>query len=150
MTRNEHLLVIAIEECNEVAQRLSKALRFGLEEIQPGQSLTNTERIRYEYSDLAAVLEMIAPPTAAGGVIHPPNGKAMDAKREKVEHFLRYSAEIGTLTSPPPAAETPRQCSACHEPIDPTEPVAIYHMLCDDDVPSAAPPVADTKGAIDG
>lgn len=100
MTRQEHLLTIAIEECNEVAQRLSKALRFGLEEIQPGQQLTNRERIRYEYSDLAAVLEMLDPATnGAGGKIHPPNGMFMDRKREKVETFLTYSEQCGTLAA---------------------------------------------------
>ena len=108
MTRTEHLLVIAIEECHEVAQRLSKALRFGMMEIQPGQPLTNRERIRYEYSDLAAVLEMIDPATdGAGGRIHPPSGSAMDAKREKVEHFLKYSAECGTLSDDPAAQAIP-------------------------------------------
>lgn len=90
MTRHEHLLVIAIEECNGVALRLSKALRFGLQERQPGQS-TNVERIREEYSNLASVLEMIAPPAACGGTIHPPSGAQMDRKRDKVEHFLAYS-----------------------------------------------------------
>jgi hypothetical protein len=110
MTREEHLLTIAAEECAEVAQRLSKALRFGLDEVQPGQSLTNRERIRYEYSDLAAVLEMIDPPTPSGGRIHPPSGKAMDEKRAKVETFLAYSAQQGTLTEAHPngtSGETP-------------------------------------------
>lgn len=97
MNRLEHLLTIAAEECAELAIRLSKAKRFGLHEIQPGQSLTNLERCRYEYSDLAATLEMIAPPSAAGGQIHPPSGRMMDEKREKVEQFLRYSAECETL-----------------------------------------------------
>jgi hypothetical protein len=107
MTRLEHLLTIAMEECSELAQRLSKAQRFGLEEVQPGQLLTNLERIRYEYSDLVAVLEMIAPPSAAGGKIHPPLGTAIDAKRWKVERFLAYSAECGTV-SPEAPQESPR------------------------------------------
>jgi len=109
MTRQEHLLTIAIEECNELAQRLSKILRFGMDEIQPGQSLTNVERARYEYSDLAAVLEMIAPPTPSGGQIHPPLGSAMDAKRAKVEQFLQYSAECGTLSGLLGDPEGPRR-----------------------------------------
>lgn len=99
MTRNEHLMTIAMEECAEVAQRLSKALRFGMDESQASaghgisgseeEALTNAERIRKEYSQLAAVLEMIG--------IGAPLGKWMDEKREKVEYFLRYSAEVGTL-----------------------------------------------------
>lgn len=108
MTREEHLQVIGMEECDEISQRLSKALRFGLMEVQPGQSLTNLERIRYEYSHLAAVLEMIAPPSPSGGGIHPPNGRWMDEKRAKVEQFLAYSAECGTLTSSPSPSPSPK------------------------------------------
>lgn len=66
MTRDEHLLVIAAEECAEIAKRCSKALRFGLNETQadaghavtgsPEESLTNRERIELEYNDLAGVI----------------------------------------------------------------------------------------------
>lgn len=59
MTRREHLLTIAMEECNEVAQRLSKALRFGENEIQPGQEFPNDYRVLIEYNDLIAVLRML-------------------------------------------------------------------------------------------
>jgi len=93
MTRDEHLMTIAMEECAEVAQRVSKALRFGMEEIQPGQPLTNAERIRQEYSDLAATLEMLG--------IGAPLGRWMDEKRAKVTQFLEYSAQCGTLTDSP-------------------------------------------------
>jgi hypothetical protein len=106
MTRTEHLLVIAMEECNEVSQRLLKALRFGLHEIQDDAAqgtldnpdgLNNVERIRHEFSQLCAVLEMLAPPSPTGGQIYPPLGRVMDEKRAKVEKYLRYSAECGTL-----------------------------------------------------
>lgn len=100
MTTDEHLMVIGMEECAEIAQRLSKALRFGMEQIQaeaghavtgdPDESLTNRDRIRKEYSDLAAVLEMLG--------IGAPLGSWMDAKRAKVETFLEYSKIVGTLT----------------------------------------------------
>lgn len=100
MTRDEHLMVIGMEECAEIQQRLSKALRFGLEQTQaeaghavtsgPEESMNNRDRIRAEFSDLATVLEMLG--------IGAPLGRLMDAKRAKVEHFLRYSAEVGTLT----------------------------------------------------
>ena len=48
MTREEHLLTIVAEECNEVAQRATKALRFSLEEIEPGQEFSNRERLFQE------------------------------------------------------------------------------------------------------
>ena len=55
MTREEHLLVVAMEECDEVSQRIAKALRFGLEQVQQDvgdkpeenpERLTNLERAR--------------------------------------------------------------------------------------------------------
>lgn len=94
MTRREHLLCILMEECQEVAQRASKALRFGLEEIQPGQSLTNAERIVGELSDLVAVGEMMFCEGLIGGV----KDAAIDAKKAKVGEFLVYSAKCGTLS----------------------------------------------------
>ncbi len=96
MTRTEHLLVILAEECNEAGQRIHKALRFGLNETQPGQEFTNAERIAQELADLMGVLEMLWKETSIPGL----SETGIAAKRQKVEHFLRYSAELGTLQSP--------------------------------------------------
>lgn len=94
MTREEHLLTIAAEECVEVAQRLTKALRFGLEEVQPGQTQTNRERIYHEYWQLRASLGMAGIDAWHNG----DDSKAVEREKvEKVEHFLNYSAECGTL-----------------------------------------------------
>jgi hypothetical protein len=95
MTRTEHLLWCLSEECSEVAQRASKAARFGLSEIQEGQSLNNSERIWQEFADLLAVYHMMVDDGLVDKVIH--NGPLMMAKKEKVEKYLRYSAERGTL-----------------------------------------------------
>lgn len=57
MTREQHLLIRAMEECAEVQQRLSKALVFGLGEVQFGQDRTNHDRILMEFADLIAVSE---------------------------------------------------------------------------------------------
>lgn len=95
MNRREHLLTIAAEECAEVAQRISKALRFGVMEIQPGQPLTNGERIGQELTDLLTVMEMVReehPSVCDWG-----DSEAQAAKRAKVEKFLLYSAQCGTL-----------------------------------------------------
>lgn len=97
MNRAEHLLVRAMEECDEVSQRVSKALVFGLEEVQPGQGRTNRQRIVDEFHDLVAVLEM------AG--LHPRSldDAAISAKKAKVEKYLAYSRECGTLQPDAPA-----------------------------------------------
>lgn len=104
MTRTEHLLVILMEECAEVAQRASKAVRFGLAEIQPGQEKTNAQRLMDEVNDFIATYQMLA-----GPIVSPttplfafPGGAdafkaAFAAKQEKIERFLVYSAECGTL-----------------------------------------------------
>lgn len=97
MNRREHLLTIASEECAEIAQRLSKAIRFGVDEIEPGQNLDNTQRINQELSDLFGVIEMLFEDGLPLFVDH----DLADAKKRKVEKFLAYSAECGTLTGEP-------------------------------------------------
>ena len=91
MTRDEQLLVRAMEECSEIAQRFSKALVFGLDETQPEQPFSNRSRIMLEFHDLAAVMEMcgLNPRDLDDDLIR--------AKKAKVEKYLAYSAECGTL-----------------------------------------------------
>jgi hypothetical protein len=95
MTRNEHLLIVLMEECAEVQQRVSKALRFGLDEIQPGESYTNRYRIAIEIADLLATMEMIG---TDGWIDASTQQNLILDKKSKVEHFLIYSKEQGTLT----------------------------------------------------
>jgi len=56
---DRELLDVLVEECGEVItecaaiiKRATKALRFGLEEKQPGQELTNAQRLAREIGDL--------------------------------------------------------------------------------------------------
>ena len=53
------LLTILAEECAEVMVRASKALRFGVSEVQPGQVLTNAQRIADEVGDILGVVEAL-------------------------------------------------------------------------------------------
>lgn len=108
MNRTEHLLSILAEECAEVAQRCSKAARFGLAEVQPGQALTNMDRILREWADATAGMEMLM---EAAQIAEPAGWRDLVlAKKAKVEQFLAYSAQCGTLSShgavdtPQPAA----------------------------------------------
>lgn len=94
MTRLEMLLDILSEECSEVAIRCSKALRFGLDEIEPGQRHTNRERIKRELNDVHALVEMLQAVNALPAIYDP--GLVIEKKR-KVETFLEYSAQCGTL-----------------------------------------------------
>jgi len=94
MNRLEHLMCIFREECSEVSQEVSKAMRFGLFE-QRDLPTSNAERINKEFNDLLAMVEMLkdeSPPLRLGR-----NQEMIDAKKEKVEKYLIYSAECGTL-----------------------------------------------------
>lgn len=93
MNRLEHLLTIFAEECNEVAQETSKALRFGIDE-QRDLPTSNRERISYEFSQLLAMRGMLF----EEGVDIPISLAVMEAKKAKVEKYLLYSKECGTLT----------------------------------------------------
>lgn len=94
MTREEHLLTILIEECNETAQRATKALRFGLQEVQPEQPLTNAERVVYEFNDIVAIMDLLMVDNAISNVF---DRVAIGLKKVKVEKYLEYSKELGTL-----------------------------------------------------
>jgi hypothetical protein len=100
VTRIEHLLTIVAEECNEVAQRCSKAARFGVDEIQPGQSLTNAARIYQEYADLRGAMEMLHLHCLSMTEGLPSLGSMTDSKKYKIAEFLEYSAKCGTLSDP--------------------------------------------------
>jgi hypothetical protein len=92
MNRIEHLLVIFAEECSEVAQETSKALRFGVNE-QRDLPTSNLERIEKEFSQLLAMREMLF----TEGIIINVDIEVMDRKKSKVEEYLLYSKECGTL-----------------------------------------------------
>lgn len=68
MKRIEHLLFIIAEECAEVAQRASKAARFGLDEVQPGQDHDNMLRLWLEFNDLYAAMQMLHDETGFNGL----------------------------------------------------------------------------------
>lgn len=115
MNRHEHLMTIAMEECAEVAQRISKANRFGMEQIQEDaddapqenpERLTNRERIMREFYDLRAVLRMLGL-DAWDTSEHARRCEAL--KLIKVERYLQRSMRCGTLQEAESAVPAERQ-----------------------------------------
>ena len=88
LNKTEHLLTILGEECAEVAQRASKAVRFGLKDIDPERKESATRLLEKELADLMAVANML------GLHIRPED---MQAKVEKVEKYMGYSRQVGAL-----------------------------------------------------
>lgn len=98
MNRIEHLLVIASEECSEVSHRASKALRFGLDEVQYSQTKTNAERLVDEFLDLLTIFDML---DDAGAINLPVEleipSNLTYTRRDKINSYLGFSKELGTL-----------------------------------------------------
>lgn len=94
MNRGEHLLTILSEECAEVIQAVTKALRFGMHE---GRDIsgTNLLRLKQELNDVYAVVEMVQCEFDIG---LERDGYSIMDKQEKVEKYLKYSKKCGTLT----------------------------------------------------
>lgn len=105
MTKKEHLLIIVAEEAAEISQRACKALRSGLGETEPGQDLTNYQRLYVEILDLEAVCEMLDKEidkddpdiTSSADELDDPR-VLMEDKKHRILSYLEYSRQCGTLT----------------------------------------------------
>ena len=95
MKRLDYLLWLVAEEAVEVAQRASKAARFGLEEVQPGQEQNNALRMFGELADLLTAFDMLTEESAVMRQANLDAGKVVvetrKAKRAKTEKFMLYS-----------------------------------------------------------
>ena len=102
MTRQEHLLLKAAEECCEVAKEIHKALSFGLDDHYPEHPMKNRDRIASEVCDLVAVLEMLEEEKILVLGMDDTWDQSIRDKKAKVEKWLKYSKQVGTLAEPPP------------------------------------------------
>lgn len=88
--REREILTILIEEAAEIQQRATKALRFGMLEVEPGQGLTNKTRLSQEVGDLLGIMDL----GIAEGVLR---GDVMDrcrrAKKAKLAKFMQTDPE---------------------------------------------------------
>lgn len=95
MTKEEHLLTILAEECVEAAQRVTKILRFGFDEVQANQPKTNVQRLEDELYDVLAMWCMLA---ETGRMADPfLYQQAIEDKKKKVAKYMKMSQALGTL-----------------------------------------------------
>jgi len=90
MDREKYLLTCLSEEASEVIHRASKAIRFGLDEVQPGQPSSNRERLCDELCDLLAVVSMLNEEVK---LAFSQDLKKEEAKRTRVNHYLGLHIE---------------------------------------------------------
>ncbi len=84
------VLTILMEEAAEVQQRASKILRFGRDEVQPGQDLTNKVRLSGEVGDFLALVDEAK---AAGLLDVDTITEAVRLKRVKLRIFMQHEPE---------------------------------------------------------
>jgi hypothetical protein len=84
------------EEGVEVAHRVSKALRFGLDEAQPGQNLNNRQRIVEETIDFLGALELLVERGILAADL-PDAENRIAAKKAKILKYLGYAKGIGAV-----------------------------------------------------
>lgn len=97
MNVGEHLLTVLSEECGEVAHDVSKALRFGLDDVNcltPGGP-TNRERICRELNQLFAAIELCQ----ESGLLPPVilDREIIESKKSAVAKYMVYAQEKGAL-----------------------------------------------------
>lgn len=114
MTPTQALLGKVAEECAEIAQRASKAQRFGLTEIQPGQALNNAQRLMDEVHDLKAVLRMLSEISSLDDVIEE---HRIPPIIEKVMKYIDYSRELGEIDERPDRMNSMRYALEYVKPI---------------------------------
>lgn len=95
MTEDQHLLLCLAEECDEVGQRVMKALRFGLGEVQAGQPLNNAERIVEEMRDLVAVMAILQRRSVLPDLTV--DNEVIRAKEAKITKFMAIARQQGVL-----------------------------------------------------
>lgn len=98
MTKNENLLVTLMEECAELQQAVSKALRFGMDGCRPVNTERNNERdIMFEYYQLVSVMEMLI----SGNVLHEfsvaDEALVKIQKKINVAQYQEISESAGTI-----------------------------------------------------
>lgn len=95
MNKQQYLLVKLMEECAEVQQACSKALIFGLDDQWKNEH-SNSQKLTQEMGDLMGVWNMLLVQEADVEI----GGYTMEmllAKQEKINEFMQYSKERGTL-----------------------------------------------------
>jgi NTP pyrophosphatase (non-canonical NTP hydrolase) len=101
MNEQQHLLVCLMEECGEVVQACSKALRFGMDDDHQAANpdiVSPRLYIRKELNDLVAVADLLEMDWM--------DERLIDAKKTKLEGFMEYAYSRGTLIFPERDSDT--------------------------------------------
>lgn len=93
MNKREHLWTILQEECAELIQVVSKIKRFGIVNTNPTLKKLNVEILNDELNDILGVIDSLVDE----GIPIVIDTRKIEAKKEKIKHFLEVSREKKTL-----------------------------------------------------
>lgn len=85
------ILLILMEECAEVTQAISKAFRFGPDQIKPTKDYTNIFMVEQELGDLLAMVDLLVKKDI--GVTEAGLQQAKKAKLEKLKQWSNIDVE---------------------------------------------------------
>ncbi len=103
LTREDMLLVKLMEECGEVIQVCSKALRFGLTHLHPKSgNIPNRELISREFMDVCHVANMLEDE----GVI-PDYWVDPEIAKARIEKYLAVSQDLNRMAKEEPTLNCP-------------------------------------------
>lgn len=95
MNLQENLLTTLGEEASEIIKDCSKANRFGLGDINPETGISSKEAIQTEINDLLGVAAVLVDEGFLDE--HFINEKQIQAKKTKIQKYLDYSRDQGSL-----------------------------------------------------
>lgn len=101
MTRTQYLLNKLAQEALEVAHRASKAMEFGLDEVQPEQPFNNAERLLGEIHDFEVIRALLDDETPGYGLRSSLPMAGFDARAAKVEKYYQLSRRCGQIQDQP-------------------------------------------------
>lgn len=92
MTEEQLLLAQLAEECGEVAQVASKALRFGPDNYHPDdpEKKKNRDKLVLEFNDIVGVMMEL---NERGVIEYPIDMNLIHQKRAKINRYLKVSQE---------------------------------------------------------
>lgn len=98
MNSKEHILTCISEECSEIIKDVSKALRFGLDDINPETKQTNRVAIAKEINDLLAVVELAIENYDLLDANIVDSFVSKELKKRKVLNWMEYAHSKGTIS----------------------------------------------------
>lgn len=98
MRKNEYLTLVAMEECAEIQQALSKAIRFGVDDHHPSRAdETNEEQLLTEFYQLTAMIEELQNQGIIESFTREKIAEVKQNKIKKVYQYMDYSKKQGLL-----------------------------------------------------